>query len=247
MSGYRAKPLKGSILQRGHPLARGLIGAWLFNEGAGPKVRDGAGRADGTLTAFNFTAGSGWAPGPFGRCLLFDGTDDYVTVPHAPNQVGQRLTVSAWINRVGTGHIIVKPSGPTWGPPFAAYALRVAGANLEGWIGAFGTGSVSVAAPAVGTWAHVAMAYDGATNRLYVNGVQVAATAAVVTPASTQPLVFGVHNGSDLGEYFAGRIEIRQLAADPFVMFRRRALPIPLGAPPTPSLWFPPRATCATG
>ena len=54
------------------------------------------------------------------------------------------------------------------------------------------------------TWAHLAATYDGATMRLYVNGVQVASraqTGAIAT--STNPLQIG--GDSIYGQYFAGR------------------------------------------
>ena len=56
------------------------------------------------------------------------------------------------------------------------------------------------------TWAHLAATYDGATVRLYVNGVQVASraqTGAIAT--STNPLQIG--GDSIYGQYFAGRID----------------------------------------
>src|SRR4029077_12207922 len=55
-------------------------------------------------------------------------------------------------------------------------------------------------------WAHLAETYDGATMRLYVNGVQVASlakTGAIAT--STNPLQIG--GDSLYGQYFAGRID----------------------------------------
>jgi len=58
----------------------------------------------------------------------------------------------------------------------------------------------------INTWPHLAATYDGATMRLYVNGVQVssrAQTGAIVT--STNPLQIG--GDSIYGQYFTGRID----------------------------------------
>ena len=63
---------------------------------------------------------------------------------------------------------------------------------------------------AAGQWTHVALTYDGATLRLFVNGVQVASTAAGgAIQASSNPLWIGGNN--PYGEYFAGVIDEAQV------------------------------------
>jgi len=65
----------------------------------------------------------------------------------------------------------------------------------------FGTAAVTT-----NTWTHLAGTYDGATLRLYVNGVQVnsrAQTGAIAI--STNPLQIG--GDSIYGQYFQGRID----------------------------------------
>ena len=45
------KPYRGIQLNRQHPLARGLVGCWLVNEGTGDKVFDYSGNGNnGILT-----------------------------------------------------------------------------------------------------------------------------------------------------------------------------------------------------
>jgi chitodextrinase len=72
--------------------------------------------------------------------------------------------------------------------------------------GTFGADLYGTSALTANTWAHLAATYDGATMRLYVNGVQVASraqTGAIAT--STNPLQIG--GDSLYGQYFAGRID----------------------------------------
>jgi len=66
-----------------HPLSRGLVGQWMFNEGAGSRANDISGHGNhGTLKnmAPN-TQGSGWGGSKFGGSLQFDGVDDYAVAP----------------------------------------------------------------------------------------------------------------------------------------------------------------------
>src|SRR5262249_39284413 len=81
--------------------------------------------------------------------------------------------------------------------------------TVPGGGGTFGPNDVwlyATAALAVNTWTHLALTYDSATLRLYVNGVQVASqaqTGDLVT--STNPLQIG--GDSIHGNYFQGTID----------------------------------------
>jgi len=72
------KPLLGVPVNWSHPLARGLVGCWLMNEGGGDKIYDLSGNRNMGI----FAAGSAsptWKPGKFGGTLYFGG-DDYIDV-----------------------------------------------------------------------------------------------------------------------------------------------------------------------
>jgi len=63
-----------SLVLPSHPLAKGLVGCWLLNEGSGGAVLDSSGFSNaGTLTN-----GPAWITGLFGKALSFDGTDDRI-------------------------------------------------------------------------------------------------------------------------------------------------------------------------
>jgi hypothetical protein len=79
------KPPKGALLNFSHPLSKGIVGCWLFNEGMGDKVYDSSGNGNtGTLTNMSHpsTVTSGWNPGKFGKAIAFDGSNDYVFRDH---------------------------------------------------------------------------------------------------------------------------------------------------------------------
>lgn len=71
------KPIRGIQLNRTHPLARGLVALWLFNEGSGITVFDLSGsRHIGTRHG----TGTIWTPGKFGFAQQFNGVDDNIVI-----------------------------------------------------------------------------------------------------------------------------------------------------------------------
>jgi hypothetical protein len=72
------KPPLGAKLNYGHPLARGLVGSWLFNETSGNIVHDYSGNdRHATITGVAAqSAVSGWGP----ENLALDGTNDYLQI-----------------------------------------------------------------------------------------------------------------------------------------------------------------------
>ncbi len=68
------KPVRGIRLNKSHPLARGLVGYWLFNEGSGNKVFDLSGNGNtGT-----FVGDVVWTPGQSGNAIYVPGSNDYI-------------------------------------------------------------------------------------------------------------------------------------------------------------------------
>lgn len=63
------KPSIFTELNRSHPLARGLVGCWLMNEGAGGKVADLSGNKNDAIDLGTV----GWTAGRFGGARSYDG------------------------------------------------------------------------------------------------------------------------------------------------------------------------------
>ena len=181
----------------------GLVAAYNFNEGTGTSVADSSGNE---LTGA--ISGATWAAGRTGNGLSFDGVNDWVTVNDADVLDATRVTVSAWVRpTVNTPWTTVVMKETAGGLAYALYAnngaSRPAGYVQIGGVDRVATGTAVVPTNA---WTHLAYTYDGASMRMYVNGVlvrTVARTGNIVV--STGPLRIGGNAG--WGEYFTGLID----------------------------------------
>ena len=94
-----AQNLPGLILDPAHPLARGLVGWWPLNEGAGAGANDVSLNRNSGLFA-NIVQGStsGWVGGVGGHAVQFDGSVVIVSVPHAaPVALTGDMSFIAWV------------------------------------------------------------------------------------------------------------------------------------------------------
>ena len=126
--GYITKPKPGVMLNPLHPLSRGLVGYWLFNEGSGSLANDISGYGNhGTLiNMLPNTQGSGWSGSKFGGALQFDGVNDYVDIATPPITGSQDRTIIAWIKTSTHTRDIV-----SWGSAVAGQESRL-GFNADG-------------------------------------------------------------------------------------------------------------------
>jgi len=181
----------------------GLVGAYPFDEGAGASTADLSG-----FSNFGVVQGAVWTGGgKFGGALAFNGTSARVVVADAGSlDLGAGMTLEAWVQPT------VAPSG--WSTivhkETDAYYLAAGSVlNVPAGGGTLGTGDVNAYAASslpANIWTHLAVTYDGAALRLYVNGAQAssqAATGALVS--SSGPLSIG--GNGPYGEYFNGRID----------------------------------------
>lgn len=142
--------------------------------------------------------------------LVFNGTSDRITITNdAALDVGAQLTLSAWVKATddGTRRGIfsnLKADGK------AGFQLAIENNNkVRFWIGTTaGANIYSTNAVTLGSWIHVAATYDGAAQRIYVNGVlastATAATGAINTP--DQDLTLGDWPAS-AGAEFNGQLD----------------------------------------
>ena len=158
------------------PPSTGLVATYSFNEGAGSTVTGASGNGHhGTIS------GAQWPDsGQYGKALVFDGVNDWVTVSDSPSlDLTTDMTLEAWVypttlsggSTNGWRTVILKQQSTQ-----LAYALY-ANSNTNrpnSYVytssdqGIFGNTQLPL-----NTWRHLAITYDGAALRLYVSGTLV--------------------------------------------------------------------------
>lgn len=226
-----AGKLPGTELDTSHPLADGLVGLWLMNEGSGSTVADLSG--NGLVGTFQST--TSWGVGKFGPAVFTNGTTDYIRIPQSNLTGHAQISVVMWI----------------WaesGPQADNYARLLGFYDFNGGysIGQYSTtnqlsyGVYNSLDEVVivqgntnffdGNWHQIAMTYDGANICVYEDGV-------FVNSGAQTGLVQTTALDLDLGSkrwnvnLFAGAFdhvmiynralsdtEIEQLYAEPFAM-----------------------------
>ena len=247
------KPPLGVLLNHGHPLSVGVVGCWLFNEGAGAlgRVMDLSGNGNhGTLIGSAYSS-----PGKFGNAI-------HLETPAAPfSRVNlgrvfdgrDQLTVS-WVSRLSdkdntTGYMFAGdfPSVfASWWSNAHKYEVMIRDDSSD-------THQVMTDRTYEDTeWHHFVVTYDGAFINIYVDGIIGDATPAAMTgptfSAGPSDTYFGaaIENFSFKGDldhvivYNRGLSagEVASLYAEPFQMFHREPIElwvgsVGAGAPPT--------------
>jgi hypothetical protein len=182
-------------------------GYWRLDETSGTTAADAMGRNDGTYLGSPTLGATSLIADGTGHAVAFDGVDDAVKVPdaarfHATNQ----LSLEAWIDPVSL------PAAGSWASVITkagAYSLQFNGPRLA--LVVFQNGVAQrLLAPAgavpAGQVSDVVATFDGAKERIYVNGALVAAQAqAGSADVNTKPLMIGSRDGKN--QFFPGTID----------------------------------------
>lgn len=220
-----------SDMNAGHPAVGSPVGSavgyWKFDEGADNKCSGGtndvcnSGSGGSTLDgaesgmAVPATSTSGWTnSGKFGKALLFDGTNDYVSVSNnSALQLSSQGTLSAWINLASSPNawavvVAKRTAGSASGYEYEL-DLSSSGTSLRGLI-SNGSSNGIVSGSTVlssGTWYHAVFVWDGSNLKLYLNGKLEATTSQTFNAqTSTNPLEIGRANDPS-PIYFKGTID----------------------------------------
>jgi Concanavalin A-like lectin/glucanases superfamily len=200
-----AVPAALAMPASGPPLAR-----WPLDEGAGQVAADRSGHDhDGRLGALPGPDGHdpAWVSGRLGAALRFDGANQqYVTVPASPALASPRVSVTAWVRRLGTPgefrYVLSAGATACHSAPYGLYS----GSN--GGIGFYVSNAMRfVVSPRAeptqvwdGDWHHAAGTYDGRQVRLYLDGHEVGGGApsdiAIAYGSAANGLYVGSYRGS---------------------------------------------------
>jgi hypothetical protein len=177
--------------------------------GSGTTWRDLSGNSNnGTLTngpTFNVSN--------YGN-ILFDGTNDYVSIPYNSGLIPNNLTLSVWINRTSAvyyAHFIGIPvSNTTWTSPFTSYGIEYIGTtDTISFVTGYTDNNfdyTNVTSFGNGVWFHFTATYDKSNVKIYINGTLQTTRAETRTLyASTANFYIGSNNMTS--EYpFNGKI-----------------------------------------
>jgi len=189
-------------------IADSPVSYWRLGEASGTAAADERGVNAGTYNNSPTLGQTSLLPSDTSnKAVAFDGTNDNVKIANSASLgLSSPLTLEAWIKPT------LLPSSGNFASVLTkaeSYSLQFNGPRLEFTIMQSGTRKrlqAPVGAIAAGQAYHVVGTYDGATQRLYVNGTQVASTALTgAASATTSPLYLGSWNGSE--EFFKGTID----------------------------------------
>lgn len=181
----------------------GLMAAYGFEEGHGPKAIDASGNENhGKLKR------AVRARGRFGKAIQLDGKN-WVTVKDSGSlDLAGAFTLEAWVKpkAIRRSSIIYKQKAK--GSSYDLYAYH----DTDLPAASFNDGSgYSVVAAAdqlpVKGWTHVAATFDGAVQRLYLNGVEVSSVSAQKAAIQPSNDVLRIGGNGVSGDYFRGAID----------------------------------------
>lgn len=237
------KPMLGMKLNRAHPLADGLVGCWLFNEGVGNKAYDLSGYGNhGTLAnmAFPPTVVSGWNPGRRGPAIAFKGSTDYINCGNDSSlNITDAITIEAWVKPTEAKQESI--CGNFVGAALGGYAIAIlASRKLYFIVGSSGGANTIMGntALSINSFHQIVATHDGTYLNVYLDGksdkppvsathVPFGASSSAVYIGKT-PYTYGYFKGmADEVKIYNRTLsaeEVKWLYHEPYAMFERGEL-----------------------
>jgi hypothetical protein len=197
-----------TVTYREAVLADSPTSYWRLGEASGTKAADERGLNPGTYRNGALLNQASLIPSDSAnRSVRFDGTNDYVGIPSSSSlSPAARVSVEAWIKPnalPSAGNFASVASKPE------SYSLQFNGARLEFTIMQAKVRQrlqAPVGAVVAGQAYHVVGTYDGTTQRLYLNGVEVA-KASLTGAITTNTNTLAIGSWSEGTEAFNGTID----------------------------------------
>ncbi len=199
-----------TLMQRaiewGAAIDPGLLAHWKMDEGTGSTAADSVGGHHGTLT------GPGWATGQIDGASSFDGSNDFIDVPHDEGLwLTGELTFTAWINAASFGsgnQTIISKDTPGNGASnywFGTWQNELVFGFFAS--GAFRTVQTTGLGLLPNVWYLLAASFDNATDEvlLYVNGTLLK-TGSIAFEPTTETANLWLGKSVD-NEYWPGRLD----------------------------------------
>ena len=185
--------------------AGSVVAFWLFDEASGNVAKDNSGNGYDADLIENPV----WVDGKFGNAIEFQG-ENYLEIRDSAQNLpfggSDPFTITAWVKNQGGGTIIGKFNGGIIG----AYILTISGGGtvsfhreVDPW-----SFSGSMALPA-DDFGHVAVTYDGAEMKIYVNGeFDSSQERGPQNTDTVTPVLIGAHFQNDApSEFFNGVLD----------------------------------------
>ncbi|MFO1484532.1 MAG: LamG-like jellyroll fold domain-containing protein [Verrucomicrobiaceae bacterium] len=183
-------------------LPAGLVSWWRGEDNA----TDAKGNNNGTLV----TPEAYTAAGKVGQAFnISPAAGTYLSIPNSSSLRVRTFTIDAWVNFNAlpsvAGHIFGKALG---GGDADSYIMWYQGGALHGYLEG-GPILDYPWSPAFGQWYHVAYSFDGSTQKLYVDGAEVASGANTAVPSyDDHPALIGAdYSNGGIAYFFDGKID----------------------------------------
>ena len=192
------------------------VAEWSFDDNSGSVVADNSG--SGNTGTWNGT-GTHWSPGKLGPAGKFNGSDDYVNIPHNSSFNVTDFTVSLWLYYNGTGAAgkaywtLINKNENSGSGNYDPFHLWVDASTkyLNARVGNESSAVGLVASTAVNDnkWHFATLSRSGTNIYLYLDGIQKDTTTLSGSTTNSGALILG--NWGQYGSYFNGSIDQVQI------------------------------------
>lgn len=190
-----------SVAVNAIPVKNEIYAYWTFDQG---NTNDQIGSNHGTIVGSNV----GFTPGMVGSALQIGTPSSYVEIPSFNLPY---ITVEAWINSAGFGSytsmVSKKWDVDGWNIPYGLWQLWFAEDTPNPGVITYNWSIASPEVQAMNQWFHMAYTYDGATMKLYINGVEKSSYFINSGPIPQRPGKIYIGKTKDSNHSFAGKID----------------------------------------